>query len=168
MSFFTGRHLYTSPKTESQLRETLTRINQLIRLDGEKLDALDEAITSLSVSNRQSAEADSDMTAGQAVRIPSEDHIDLAQADVVANADVIGIVVSDVASGGEVDFAYGGIVQVDDWGLTPGADYFLSATTAGKIVTSPDGSAAGNMVRRVGRAISAEEFLVDVSISVKL
>lgn len=52
-------------------------------------------------------------------------------------------------------------------GLTPGATYYLSPTTAGLITTTPV-SATGHFNVRLGKAVSATEFEIRIERPIKL
>lgn len=89
-----------------------------------------------------------------------------ADANSIAK-EAIGHVKSGItnAATGTVYFGKGIISGLS--GLTPGAKYFLSATTAGGIaLTVPSGS--GDIIQEVGRALSATELVFNPQISIEL
>lgn len=102
---------------------------------------------------------------------------DLAQADSQSTVRVAGMVLEAAADSDPTTIAPDGIVvaTTTEWdavtgetgGLTPGADYFLSAANAGQMTqTAP--STAGEFVKRVGHALSSTEFEVELQQPIKL
>jgi hypothetical protein len=92
--------------------------------------------------------------------------VELAQANGVVN--VVGVAAEDVANGAEGRYQTEGQVERDDWTpvagtslLSPGAVYYLSPDTAGRItVTAP--TAGGHVVLTIGRALSATVLDVEI------
>jgi hypothetical protein len=85
-----------------------------------------------------------------------------AQADSVANADVIGVVEAKSAAT-TCTIRLSGISSAIFLGLDNTKDYFLSAATAGAMVNEtavPSGS--GNVVISLGKPFSATEFIVNI------
>ena len=100
-----------------------------------------------------------------------------AQADSQATTRVIGLVQTAAADTDPVEVQVDGIVEAltTEWdavtgqtgGLTEGAQYFLSADTAGQItVNAPD--AFGEFVAPVGVALSATEMDIEIGAPIKL
>ena len=73
----------------------------------------------------------------------------------VAGKEANGFVLAAVTSGANATVYFDG-TNTQLSGLTPGAVYYL-ATTAGGVTTTPP-SGSGNVVQRVGRALSATEL----------
>jgi len=99
------------------------------------------------------------ITIRQVAFIKSNGHIDLAIATSASIKDAMIVLVKDSS----IDSAASGLCYHVDQvisgfsGLTPGATYFISASTAGEIVT-PAPISSGNYIYRVGRAVSATEL----------
>jgi len=105
-------------------------------------------------------------------------NVDLAQADAQSTIRVAGLVVDiTVADASPAEIVVDGILTATtgQWdavtgqvgGLTPGADYFLSAGTAGQMSTTAP-SANGEFVVRVGHALSTTEFEIEIQQPIKL
>ncbi len=101
----------------------------------------------------------------------------MAQADTQNTVRVAGLAESTTNNGAPMEVISDGVfvattgewdtVTGDSGGLTPGSDYWLSATTAGKLTTTaPDST--GNFVQRVGHALSATELEIEVGQPIKL
>lgn len=81
-----------------------------------------------------------------------------AQADVVANSNVIGVCEAK-ASSTICTIRVCGVTTAIYAGLDPTKEYFLSDTVAGGITTTPPTS-SGNVVLKIGQPFSATEMLV--------
>lgn len=75
----------------------------------------------------------------------------------IDEASVIGFAQENVTSGSATDILVGGALATS--GLSPGAFYFLSASSAGFITTTPP-STAGQFVTRVGEAGASTQLAV--------
>jgi hypothetical protein len=73
----------------------------------------------------------------------------------VAGKEANGFVLAAVTSGNNATVYFDG-TDTQLSGLTPGAVYYLATTAGGVTATPPSGS--GNVVQRVGRALSATEL----------
>ena len=111
---------------------------------------------------------DSTTIKGMAVYVVSDGHVDLAQADALATAGVIGLAHLDVAASTVGTYITEGLVIKSDWtavagtaNLTPGALYYLSTTIPGAL-TSTAPTLTGDILVSVGRA--ADNKTLDVSI----
>ena len=118
------------------------------------------------------------ITIGSPVYISSNDTVQLAQANASGTVGVIGLVAQTSIPSSSV-----GSVQVEgvltattaQWdaivggstGLTAGAKYYLSPTTAGLLTTTPT-TTIGQYVIRVGRAISTTEMKIDIGCQILL
>lgn len=109
---------------------------------------------------------------GAPVYIFGANTIKKAQANAVGAANTFGLVYdTTIANGAVGQIAKNGLVSATtaQWdavtgqtgGLTPGANYFLDATTSGKITTTPPAT-AGQIVLELGTAISTTDFDVDI------
>ncbi len=108
-----------------------------------------------------------DVNQGDAVYSRSTDgHVGKAIANSTEDkAQVAGFVETTKSSGSEVRVITRGIIATS--GLDTGDLYFLSAASAGAIVTTPP-STAGQFVTRVGEAGSTGQFIVKVEPPIKL
>jgi hypothetical protein len=127
--------------------------------------------------NRTNANAGT-ITIGQPVYATSGSAVDLARANAQGTIRVKGLV-SDTSiattASGQILIDSILVATTTQWdavtgetgGLTPGANYFLDAATAGKMTqTAP--TTAGEFVVRVGHALSATEFEIEVQQPIKL
>ena len=108
-----------------------------------------------------------DITQGDAVYSRSSDgFIGKAIAnDTEQKAQVAGFAETTQSSGSEIKILTRGIIATS--GLDTGDLYFLSAASAGSIVTTPP-STAGQFVTRVGEAGSTGQFIIKVEPPIKL
>ena len=108
-----------------------------------------------------------DVTQGDAVYSRASDgFIGKAIAnDTEQKAQVAGFAETTKSSGSEVRVLTRGIIATS--GLDTGDLYFLSAASAGSIVTTPP-STAGQFVTRVGEAGSTGQFIIKVEPPIKL
>ena len=108
-----------------------------------------------------------DITQGDAVYSRSSDgFIGKAIAnDTEQKAQVAGFAETTQSSGSEIKIITRGIIATS--GLDTGDLYFLSAASAGSIVTTPP-STAGQFVTRVGEAGSTGQFIIKVEPPIKL
>jgi len=101
----------------------------------------------------------------------------LAQANSISTSRVAGLTETTTNDTDPVDVQTDGIfvATTGEWdavtgqtgGLTEGAQYFLSETTAGRMtVNAPD--IDGNVVAPLGRALSSTEFEIEVAQPIKL
>jgi len=108
-----------------------------------------------------------DVTQGDAVYSRASDgFIGKAIAnDTEQKAQVAGFAETTKSSGSEIRVLTRGIIATS--GLDTGDLYFLSAASAGSIVTTPP-STAGQYVTRVGEAGSTGQFIIKVEPPIKL
>ena len=108
-----------------------------------------------------------DVNQGDAVYSRSTDgHVGKAIANATEDkAQVAGFVETTQSTGSEVKVLTRGIIATS--GLDTGDLYFLSASSAGAIVTTPP-STAGQFVTRVGEAGSTGQFIIKVEPPIKL
>ena len=108
-----------------------------------------------------------DVTQGDAVYSRASDgFIGKAIAnDTEQKAQVAGFAETTQSSGSEIKILTRGIIATS--GLDTGDLYFLSAASAGSIVTTPP-STAGQFVTRVGEAGSTGQFIIKVEPPIKL
>ena len=101
----------------------------------------------------------------------------LAKADAAATSNPFGLVVNTIITGASGNVATDGILTLTtaQWntitggssGLTAGANYFLSATTAGGLTTTPP-SIVGQYVVKVGQALSTTTMAINFGFRVQL
>lgn len=136
---------------------------------GDDLNASAVGGESITMSNASAGP----VTLGQLMYISGADAVDLAQANAAGTQKAVGMVSeASIAAAATGKIQTDGFITSTDWTpvagsatLTPGAEYFLSASTAGQMTaTAP--SAAGEYVRRVGVAKSATDFLLEIDQSV--
>jgi hypothetical protein len=118
------------------------------------------------------AEADSTMLAGTPVYVKSNGHIDAAKADVLPASGAIGLLYADVSAGHTGYYLTEGRVTRTNWTLitgtdllTPGEMYFISAATAGRLVTTAPTS---GYVVRAARATSTQTLDIEVEEPIRL
>lgn len=122
-------------------------------------------------------QATSGLVPGNVVYTDGAGSVDLARANASGTTRACGLAaetISGAASGviqtngvlalttGEWDAITGG-----SGGLTPGADYFLSAATAGLLTTTAP-TTAGQYNVPIGTALSTTEFLIEIARPTKL
>ena len=107
----------------------------------------------------------------QVVYVSGANTVDLAQANALATADVLGLVadvsIAAASAGGIITdgkitatTAQWDVVTGQVGGLTAGAKYYVSPTTAGGLTTTAP-TADGEVVAPVGQALSTTEFEID-------
>jgi GH18 family chitinase len=140
-------------------------------------DTLDVSVNEVDVISQVNDNAGA-LVIGTPVYTSGSGSVDKAQADDVATVEVLGLV-----RDASIATTVAGNIQTDgvltattgQWdaitgqtgGLTVGAVYYLSPTTAGNLtVTAP--SAVGHFVARIGKAISETELEITIEQSVEL
>ena len=120
------------------------------------------------------ATMDADVEIGTPVRMKANENLALAQADGVTTTHVVGIATANTLTTFAGTYTSDGQVNRADWTaiagtalLTPGATYFLSATTAG-MITSTAPSTEGEFVVRIGRAINIITLDVEIDWPISL
>lgn len=140
-------------------------------------DTLDAAITDQEIISATNSNAGT-INIGEPVYVDGASSVDLARANASGTKNVIGLVASTsisaaasgniltdgilTASTGQWDAVTGG-----SGGLTAGARYYLSATTAGRLTTTAP-TTVGQYVCPVGVALSTTEFRLDIDTDVLL
>jgi len=116
-----------------------------------------------------SGEASAAMTAGMPVIINSSSKHVRAIATSVAAGKALALVLDpSIPANGTGNFLFNGILSLTtaQWdaiagttgGLTPGQDYFLSATTAGNLTATPPTTAGSTVITKLGTALSATDL----------
>jgi len=118
--------------------------------------------------------ADVDMSAGQVLYIKSNGHIALARANAAATMGAVGLVFADVDTGETACYITEGHITLADWSavagvvsLTPGSNYFLSTSVAGRIMAVAP-TAQGDYVVRIGRATSGTTLDIEIGLPIRL
>lgn len=155
--------VYPAPKTQSQLWNVIDRLKrnddainaELATVIGD-LTALEAIVVALGgdVDELQGAifatgTTTTNVTAGDALYASANGSVGRAQANAEATSIVVGIALQTVTSGNPVRYQVCGSVALT--GVTFGAEYYLSADTAGALVSTPD-AVAGEYIVPVGRA----------------
>lgn len=146
--------VYTSPRTEAQLREILAKLRQSL-------------LTSLDGVFQPDVEAAADIDAREVVYVSAAGTVDLAQADNATTQRVFGIATEDIASGAEGPLLTVGVVTSSGWALTAGSIYYLSPTVAGGITTTAP-STAGQYIVPIGIALSTTQLMFNPQSSILL
>lgn len=140
-------------------------------------DTLDASVSEVDVVTKTNENAGA-LVIGTPVYTSGSGQVDEAQANTYATAEVLGLV-----KDASIAAATPGMIQTDgvlvastaQWdavtgqvgGLTVGVVYFLSPTTAGMLtVTAP--SAVGELVARIGKALSETELEITIEQPVEL
>lgn len=122
----------------------------------------------------QSAIFDSTAQVGMVLYVPSSGHVDLARANSTATSWAVGLVSRAASSGNIGEYQTGGEITLSDWtsiigstNLSPGAYYYLSATTAGLLTTNAP-SSPGQQVVAVARALTTETINIEIAQAIEL
>ncbi len=114
-----------------------------------------------------SAQADENLLAGQVIYVKGTSNVELAQANTRPDTEAAGLVLSDTLTGFTAPYVTQGTITLSDWtnvigaaALAPGVRYFLSAATAGRLVSAQ--VSGGNFHVFVGRALSTTTLDVDI------
>jgi hypothetical protein len=115
-----------------------------------------------------SAQADSNMNAGQPVYLKSNGHIDLARANAIGTSIVVGLLLSDVLSTFAGAYIKDGSLYLVDWtavigvaSLALGATYYLDPDLAG-CLTAIAPTSTGKFVCSVGQAVSTKTLAIEI------
>lgn len=127
-----------------------------------------DSLESVTATFTRDGEADAAMSLGDLVYVSAVDHVNLAAASPGAASEVAGMALEDAVAGQPIKYALFGVVTKSGWGLTAGSEYYLSAATAGAMAVAPSSDAAGNFAILVGRALTTEDFLLNIRQSVLL
>ena len=121
-----------------------------------------------------SAQADGQIKIGYPVYLKTSGHVDPAQANDSATAQVAGISISDTEATFACKYITEGRVERTDWTevagtalLSAGATYYLDPLTAGRTATTAPVS-SGHYVVRVGRAVTSNTLDVEIELPILL
>lgn len=140
-------------------------------------DTLDASVNEVDVISQINGNAGA-LVIGAPVYTSGSGEVDKAQANALATVDVIGLVRdASIATGQPGNIQTDGVLTATtgQWdaitgqtgGLTVGAIYYLSPSTAGQLTATPP-SAVGHFVARVGKALSETELEITIEQSVEL
>jgi hypothetical protein len=140
-------------------------------------DTLDAPVTEVDVVSKTNDNSGA-ITIGTPVYVKSNGNVDKAQANASGTVQVLGLV-----RDASISSSTSGVIQTDgvlsattaQWdavtgdsgGLTPGAAYYLSASTAGQLTTNAP-TTAGQFVVRIGLALSSTELDISIAPPIKL
>jgi len=117
-----------------------------------------------------SAIFDSTTDEGMVLYVPSNGHVDLAKADIVATSGAVGLAEENVVATGTGTYITEGQVEKTDWTsvvgttlLTPGAVYFLSIDDEGEMTTIAPDDSPGESSVRIGTALTTQIFDIEIS-----
>jgi hypothetical protein len=141
-------------------------------LAGDTLDGVAATQDDIPLTNSQGIS----MPPGSPVYISGASSIQLSRADASATAECVGFTTATIANATSGNVRKDGTLTLltTQWdtitgqsgGLTPGARYFLSAATAGRmVVTTPPTS---GFVTRLGTAISTTDFEIEMQPPIRL
>lgn len=104
---------------------------------------------------------DSDAQKGDLVYVSGNGHVDLAVGTGFPQSHAIGVAAQDVTAGQSGDVITGGPFTSENWSLTPGTVYFLSATTPGALTATAPNS-IGNHVIILGAATTDAQLNLEI------
>jgi hypothetical protein len=120
------------------------------------------------------AEVDAAVQIGTPIYLAATGHANLAQADAMPKAGIVGFAISEALAGFACNYVTEGKVTRDDWSLVAststlaaGQVYFLDPAKPGRITSTPP-SLAGNYLVRVGRAISPLSLDIEIEPPIRL
>lgn len=141
--------IYGNPQTPAHWRAVLNAIDTNLGQDNSSIIVLKDAIGHEGTSGVA-------LTAGQALYAPSAGNIALARANTLASSRVIGFASKTTTGAGVAEYQSAGIIPLT--GVLAGVRYYLSAVTAGLIVSTPD-AIAGQFLVQVGHGVDANLLL---------
>lgn len=152
--------VYTSPRTEAQLREILAKLKLSLLTVEVDVEGLEDAIL-------PEVTAAANIAARDIVYVSAAGTVNLARADNATTQRAFGIAPAAIASAGTGAILTVGIVTSTGWGLTAGSIYYLSPTVAGGITTTAP-SSAGQYIVPVGIALSTTQLMFHPKASILL
>ena len=141
--------IFTSPKTDSQLRAVLNRLQKSQETLITDLGELEDVFV-------RTGEAAGAVSAGDVLYAPANGTVDQAQADAAGTSKIVGVAINAAALGENVIYYTAGVVPIT--GVVVDTLYYLSAVTPGAIVSTPDAS-AGEYIVPAGRGIETGQLL---------
>ncbi len=140
-------------------------------------DTLDAAISEVDVTSLTNSNVGS-IVIGNVVYTDAAGAVDKAQADSISTSEIVGLVRDAsiaAAASGEIQTDGVLVATTTQWdavadttgGLTAGVVYYLSPTLAGEL-TSTAPTAVGQVVIRIGKAISTTDLEISISEPIQL
>jgi len=141
--------LYPNPQTPAHWRALINAIDYNLGLTEADIIVLQDAIGHEGTSSGA-------LTIGEALYAPSAGNIAKARANALTTSRVIGFASKTTTGAGVAEYQSVGIIPLT--GVTAGTRYYLSAVTAGLIVSTPD-AVAGQFLAAVGWGVDANLLL---------
>lgn len=142
--------IFTSPKTDSQLRTVLNRLQKSVETLVTDLGDLEDVFV------RTGSAGIGAVSAGDVLYAPSTGNVAPALANADSTSKVIGVAFNDAAMGEDVIYYTAGVISIT--GVVVNTLYYLSADTPGAIVSTLD-AIAGEYVVPVGRGVETDKLL---------
>jgi hypothetical protein len=168
LSATTGKMSTTKPSGSADIIIQLGTAVSITKFNIE----VQEVVEDLS-KNTLTASATNILTRGQPVYVSSSNVAELADASAVATSQVLGLVLVGAFTSQPVVVLSEGRVEQSDWtaatggtSLTAGSVYYLS-TTGGQMTTTPP-AGTGDVVVRLGIALTSTKFDIEVNEVVSL
>lgn len=158
----TSHQIQTNPTTPAALQATLALLARRGAGNRTDIDDHETRVDDIEEAFERTAIADVALVIGDVLRKASAGHVTKADASAIGTSDVCGVARTAANSGGTVTYAPFGVVEKAGWGLTEGADYWLSAVTAGALVAVPDTETEGAVAVVIGKAQTATSLFVNV------
>lgn len=175
MAIASGAGFQLNPRSPAQTRALIAALKAADDTTAAAIAALEADVLVLQgQADPVSAVFDATIAVGQPVYVVSDGHADIARATSATLSNVAGLVYTAATSGNTGAYVpEGGRVTQADWtavigaaSLTPGAEYYLSATL-GLLTTTPP-STATQIVVKVGRALTTQTFVVERGLRILL
>lgn len=144
--------VYPSPKNHAHLQKVIDQLRKSIELTSNQLTDVDSSV-------RPTVTVDANVAVGQVVYATTADHVGLARANAIGTSKLIGIAGEAVTSGNDGFIVTAGLATVSNITLVTNTLYFLSAVTAGLLVSTIDAT-AGQFIVPVGRAVATDKLLI--------
>lgn len=142
--------LYPNPQTPAHWRALINAIDYNLGLTESDIAELQDVVF------YDTGTTSGAVTAGQAMYSNGAGTLALAQANTLASSRVTGFVRETTAGAGVAEIQSVGIIPVT--GVVAGTKYYLSAVTAGLIVSAPD-AVAGQFLVQVGWGVTTNRLL---------
>lgn len=141
--------IYQNPQTPAHWRAVLNAIQTNLGQDDTSITIIMEALFAEGTSSGA-------VTAGQALYVPSNGTVAPARANTLASSRVAGFATETTSGAGVAPYQSVGIITRS--GIVAAQKYYLSAVTAGLLVTTPD-AVAGQFLVLVGWGVATDKLL---------
>lgn len=148
------QEVYTAPKTQGHLLDTIWRLKHNLDIVGDFVNTLEEVIILSGV-------AGGTVTAGDVVYVSASNTVTRAQANAVNTSDVIAIALTGGTVGQAITFQVTGCVERVGWGLTAASIYYLSAGVAGALTTTAP-TTTGQVVVVIGKTVTSDKLVLQI------